>query len=103
MMDWKEQLLLLQHELKNRVEKIDKDLHSRMTSAKFSEQVVEGQNDEVLLNLKNEAEQELEQIEHALLKLENGRFGHCEKCHGKISEERLHAVPFATLCKKCAA
>jgi hypothetical protein len=37
----KEQLLTLQKELNNRIAKIDKDLHSRLSSAKFSEQVVD--------------------------------------------------------------
>lgn len=97
----KEKLLTLKQELSSRIAKIHKDLHSRTTSGKFSEQVTEGQNNDVLLNLKSEAEQELEQIEHALIKLVNDVFGICEKCHGDISPERLDAVPFAAHCKKC--
>jgi RNA polymerase-binding transcription factor DksA len=97
----KEKLLILQQELSNRIAKINHDLHSRVTSGKFSEQVTEGQNNDVLLNLKNEAEQELEQIDHALIKLTNDVYGICEKCHGEISSERLDAIPFAARCKIC--
>ena len=98
----KQQLLVLQKEFSNRIAKIDKDLHSRLSSAKFSEQVVDHQNDDVLLNLKNEAQLELEQINHALLKIERDVYGTCEKCHSVISADRLHAIPFTAYCKNCA-
>lgn len=103
MTDFKQKLLSLQQELSERVAKIDNDLHSRRTSSKFSDQVVDRQNDDVLLNLKEEAQQELEQINLALVKVENNRYGICEKCHEDISADRLNAVPFAARCKQCAA
>jgi RNA polymerase-binding transcription factor DksA len=103
MTDKKQQLHVLQEELSSRVAKIDKDLHNRSSSSKFSEQVTNRQNDDVLLNLKNEAEQELEQINHALLKIERDIYGVCEECHEAISAERLNAIPFAARCKNCAA
>ncbi len=96
-----EKMLTLKNELSDRIAKIDKELHNRRTSGKFSEQVVDRQNDDVLLNLKSEAEQELEQINHALIKIENSVYGICEKCHGKISPERLDAIPFAANCRDC--
>lgn len=102
MSDQKEKLLSLKAELSNRVEKIDADLAHRETSHKFSEQSVDQQNDGVLYNLKSEAEEELELIEHALLKLERNLYGKCEKCHEQISSERLEALPFAAHCKNCA-
>lgn len=102
MTDHKTTLFSLQQELHDRITKIDKDLHSRSTSAKFSEQVVDRQNDDVLLNLKNEAEQELEQIQRALAKIEQNKYGICENCHKAISPERLNAIPFAAYCKDCA-
>jgi DnaK suppressor protein len=98
----KEQLLALQKVFNNRIVKIDKDLHSRLSSAKFSEQAVDHQNDDVILNLKNEAQQELEQVNHALLKIERDVYGTCEKCHSVISTERLDAIPFTAYCKNCA-
>ncbi|MFC3095190.1 TraR/DksA family transcriptional regulator [Alteromonas sediminis] len=98
-----ERLLALRAELTERVNKIDKDFHSRETSSKFSEQVTGGQNDDVLHNLKNEAQFELEQIEHALVRLRAGEYGVCEKCGADIAEARLTAVPYATHCRQCAA
>ena len=102
MSDRKNALVALKEELSQRIDKIDADLHSRKTSSKFSDQVVDRQNDDVLLNLKNEAQEELEQIERALLKMERDLYGACEKCHEEISEERLDAMPFASYCQNCA-
>lgn len=102
MSDLKEKLLTLKAELSTRVEKIEADLSHRQTSHKFSEQSVDQQNDGVLYNLKSEAEEELELIEHALLKIERNLYGKCETCHEGISNERLEALPFTAHCKTCA-
>lgn len=102
MSEMKEKLVTLQAELKQRVEKISADLSHRKTSPKFSEQVIEHHNDDVLYNLKAEAEDELAQIEKALQKIERNLYGQCETCHQAISAERLAAVPFTAYCKNCA-
>jgi RNA polymerase-binding transcription factor DksA len=102
MSDIRENLVNLQTELKQRIEKIDADLSHRKTSPKFSEQVVDRQNDDVLLNLKAEAEDELSLIAKALLKLDKNTYGECETCHQAISPERLAALPYTAHCKNCA-
>jgi DnaK suppressor protein len=40
----------------------------------------------------------LEQIEHALARLDDGTYGTCERCGKVIGYERLAARPAATLC-----
>ncbi len=45
----------------------------------------------------------LEQIETALERVEEGTYGQCEECGVKIPKARLNAIPFATLCIKCAS
>jgi DnaK suppressor protein len=45
---------------------------------------------------------ELAQIESALDKIEQGRYGKCEACDGAISSARLKALPYATECIECA-
>ena len=102
MNDRKEALLTLKQELETRIDKISKDRNDKIANAKVSDQGAERRNEEVLLNLKNEAQLELEQIDVALVKLKNGVYGICEKCHIDISSERLDAIPFATHCKECA-
>jgi DnaK suppressor protein len=57
MIDRKEELLALKHELSTRIAQIEKHLHSQVISHALSEQALERQNDDVLLNLRVEAEQ----------------------------------------------
>ena len=45
----------------------------------------------------------LEQIEVALERIEDGTYGQCEECGGRIPKQRLTAVPYATMCVKCAS
>ncbi|MFM7161348.1 MAG: TraR/DksA family transcriptional regulator, partial [Planctomycetaceae bacterium] len=44
---------------------------------------------------------ELEQIEHALELLREGRYGTCETCSCAIPIERLKALPYTTVCINC--
>lgn len=44
----------------------------------------------------------LEQIESSLERIEEGTYGQCEECGVKIPKARLNAIPFATLCIRCA-
>lgn len=45
----------------------------------------------------------LEQIEAALERIEDGTYGECEECGGRIPKKRLDAIPYASMCVKCAA
>lgn len=54
------------------------------------------------LALRERYEQRLEQIEKALGRLSDGKYGTCEQCGGQIEHERLEAVPYTTLCITCA-
>lgn len=41
-------------------------------------------------------------IEASLERIEEGTYGHCEECGVKIPKTRLNAIPYATLCVRCA-
>jgi len=45
----------------------------------------------------------LDKIEAALERIEDGVYGQCEECGAKIPRARLSAIPYATMCVKCAA
>ena len=45
----------------------------------------------------------LEQIEASLERIEEGTYGQCEECGVKIPKARLNAIPYATLCVRCAS
>jgi DnaK suppressor protein len=47
------------------------------------------------------ARQALDDIEAALDRLDTGRYGACDRCHGSIPLERLFAIPQAPLCMHC--
>jgi DnaK suppressor protein len=44
----------------------------------------------------------LTQIETSLERIEEGTYGQCEECGAKIPKSRLNAIPYATLCVRCA-
>jgi len=45
----------------------------------------------------------LEKIEASLERIDEGTYGTCEECGVKIPKSRLNAIPFTTLCVKCAS
>jgi len=53
------------------------------------------------LALSAQALSAIEEIDHALAKIENGTYGLCERCHNPIPRQRLKALPQARLCVPC--
>ena len=58
---------------------------------------------EFTLSLMENEEGTLELIEASLERIEEGTYGDCEECGVKIPKTRLNAIPYATLCVKCAS
>jgi DnaK suppressor protein len=58
---------------------------------------------EFTLSLMETEESVLEQIENALERIEDGTYGVCLECEGKILKTRLNAIPYAAHCVKCAS
>lgn len=56
-----------------------------------------------VLRLKDRDRNALWQIDEALKRLDAGSFGECERCGEAISEGRIEAFPFTTLCIDCKA
>jgi RNA polymerase-binding transcription factor DksA len=46
---------------------------------------------------------EIGQIDAALARLEQGRYGLCERCGKPIEAGRLAAVPQSTTCRQCSS
>ncbi len=53
------------------------------------------------LPLEHTLELKLKDVNDALRKIKQGTYGVCEKCGGKINEERLKILPTARLCMTC--
>jgi DnaK suppressor protein len=58
------------------------------------------QQDMSLVFMENENVQ-IQDIEEALERLREDRFGLCEECEREIALERLRAIPYAPLCVDC--
>jgi DnaK suppressor protein len=53
------------------------------------------------LLLSAQAMEAVEEVDHALAKLDAGSYGICEHCGEMIGRERLRALPYARLCLRC--
>ena len=53
--------------------------------------------------LANSLVETLTEVEHALAKFEDGKYGVCESCGQPIAPARLEAKPAARLCMDCAS
>ena len=94
----------LRDEMTSRISAIDKDIHHREQPVEkdFAEQVTQGENDAVLNALDGEARATIQKIDDALLRIKQGTYGICGRCGNAIDKNRLEAIPYATLCIKCA-
>ncbi len=62
----------------------------------------ENYEQEFTLSLMANEESTLEAIETSLQRIRDGIYGTCEQCQGKINKSRLNAIPYTSLCIKCA-
>jgi DnaK suppressor protein len=52
--------------------------------------------------MRAQAEQHMLEIEHALTRMDDGKYGLCARCGGEIAIGRLQVRPQASLCIRCA-
>ena len=57
--------------------------------------------DHTIMSIAQGEAREITQIDNTLTKMKNGEYGVCECCGGNITEQRLIAIPFVSLCLKC--
>lgn len=50
------------------------------------------------LSILDDVETELDDVEHALQRLEDGTYGTCERCGEPIDEARLRSLPATRIC-----
>ena len=60
------------------------------------------EQDNTLRLMDNEGEV-LDEIEAALERIEDGVYGSCVECSGRIPKMRLNAIPYTPYCVKCAS
>jgi DnaK suppressor protein len=67
----------------------------------LADTATETYNRELDYSLEENSEHFLAEIDAALQRIENGTYGTCTNCGKQIPEERLEALPWATLCIDC--
>ena len=91
-----------QAEIRNKLRSLREVLPAAVTQVKDDEErsmedFVLGM-DFALMEMESET---LRKIDEALLRLDEGSYGVCSECDESISEMRLKALPFASLCRGC--
>ncbi len=103
--DAKQTLTAMLEELTERLAHIADDVrHTDQPAEKdFAEQATQNENNEVLDQLGNAARTEISLIKQALVRIDSGNYGICQVCGEPIRAERLKAVPYSSMCVKCAS
>ena len=79
----------------------DGELSSAAGDQHIADHASEMVDREVDVSLEENAEQIVYEIDRAVARIDAGVYGRCERCGQEIPEERLEAVPYATLCVTC--
>ncbi len=95
--------------LVSEVEAIDREGHEALSEASGENNYRDHMADqgsatfarELDMTLDDNVREALDAVNHALLRMEEGTYGTCARCGKTISEERLEAIPTATLCITC--
>lgn len=96
----RKKLVARKAELQALLERLE-DVLDDPKSQDFSEHATESEFDEVYESQGRAGLKEIEAIDAALNRYEEGTFGICAKCGNEISAERLDAVPYAAMCRNC--
>ena len=80
------------------IESVGDVISTDFDNGDFAQAIADRHASETLIAL---LDQNREQVERALERLEAGRYGYCEDCEEKIAAERLAFSPEATRCVSC--
>ena len=102
--DIRRDLVWTREQLGRRLRQIRDDAAHRHhpLSSDAADRAQETENDEVLERLGQSTTALIGQYQHAIERIDAGRYGTCEICELPIETERLEAVPQATDCVSCA-
>ena len=78
-----------------------RDYNATFDVGDSADAAIDTANDEINSQLAELEGRELEQIEHALDRIESGVYGRCELCGQKITEARINALPYTSTCIDC--
>ena len=91
-------------ELREQLEKLENDEYEGVGYGNhMADDGTEAFEQTVDMGFRCRIELSLERVNYALEKLENGTYGICEDCGGRIDRARLEALPQAVYCLECQA
>lgn len=105
MAKWDKQREILEKrrdELEARLNEIERTLEEPAPKDD-EDRATEREDDEVLQGIERQGIREVQAINAALDRIQNGTYGICQKCGDEISQERLDLLPFTPYCRRCAA
>ena len=100
----------LRHMLNKRRREVQGDIHSRVRGTRsdrpnevrdhleHSDASTQGDIELALVQMRVDT---VKRIDHALARLDVGKYGSCTECAREIAERRLRALPFAVRCQAC--
>ncbi len=95
--------------LENEIEQIEREGHETLSEVSGENNYRDHMADqgtatftrEMDMTLEENLRESLEAVRHAITRIDEGVYDVCERCGDKIPDERLTAIPTATLCIKC--
>lgn len=100
----KEELLDgLRHSLEDTLKKSPREASGDISGYAFhmADSATDTYDREFSLSLASNEREIIYEIDEALKKIEENRFGFCEECKSTITKRRLRAIPYTRLCLKC--
>jgi DnaK suppressor protein len=100
---YRERLLTQQSQLVQRVLQLETELHN-MEEERDIEHMDHAQEEAVndeFIALDEYSRQEMEEIQAALARIEDGTYGFCARCGDPIDPKRLEILPTARYCVQC--
>jgi DnaK suppressor protein len=112
MENFRQHLLTLQHRLNGDVSHLtdealrhnQKEASGNLSSMPIHMADIGSDNfeQEFTLSLLGKEEQVLEEVAHAMDRIQEGTFGTCEECQRPIPRARLQILPYTRFCVECA-
>lgn len=98
-------LLKQKHDITNAVSDEEREGRDAVTleAKDYGDMATESAGQEMNFAISDAGRKTLKDIEEALLRIQDGTYGNCERCQKPIDEARLEAVPQAAMCISCAA
>jgi len=93
-----ERRLGIQAEVQGKMRNVRAEGGEVFDAVESSESDIQDDIEFALIQMKSET---LNQINDALIRLEQDNYGNCFECGEEIAEKRLRALPFAVRCKDC--